>query len=217
MDLSWRTRLAPFMSRSPFIELENKIKELRLSRPIFPAHDDMYKALSISFEKVNVVILGQDPYHGEGQAHGLSFSVPVSVPIPPSLQNIFKEAKITKTNGDLTGWMDQGVLLLNSVLSVEKGKPKSHNSLGWQSFTQHILQSLIDEKEHLVFMVWGRDAQNIVRTLQMKTSHLVLKSSHPSPLGCHHNAPIPFIGCGHFEQTNTYLAKHGYKQIDWAL
>lgn len=113
--------------------------------------------------------------------------------------------------------MNQGVLLLNSVLTVERGKPKSHHSIGWQHFTQEILNILTKEKEHLVFLAWGRDAQNIVNSTKTKDSHLILKSSHPSPLDCHHNAPIPFTGCAHFTKANDYLEKHQYKEIDWSL
>lgn len=217
MDTSWGTRLKPFITSEKFSNLQEKVKSERQSKVIFPAEDDVFATLSLPFDDVKVVILGQDPYHGEGQAHGLSFSVPSTQSIPPSLKNIFKEANVDKNNGDLTEWMNQGVLLLNSVLTVEKGRPKSHNSIGWQYFTQEILNILVSEKEHLVFLAWGRDAQNIVNNTKTKNSHLVLKSSHPSPLGCHYNAPIPFTGCKHFSQVNDYLEKHGYKEIDWSL
>ena len=216
MDISWETRLSSFFMSETFINLQRKIEEQRKNKIIFPPHNDVFKALSLPFDDVKVIILGQDPYHGECQAHGLSFSVPPFVNIPPSLQNIFKEAKVTKTSGDLTGWMKQGVLLLNSILTVEKSKPKSHASLGWQTLTRIILDNLVKEKTHLVFLLWGRDAQNNLQNIDLKESHLVLKSSHPSPLGCHHNAPVPFKGCDHFFKTNIYLRENGLGEIDWS-
>tara|TARA_Y100000746_G_scaffold232470_1_gene249438 strand:+ start:1168 stop:1827 length:660 start_codon:yes stop_codon:yes gene_type:complete len=219
MHSSWEAKLSDIIESAWFKTLEQKIKMLREEKTIYPPEKDMYRALSLSFEDVKVVILGQDPYHGPDQAHGLSFSVPNGIQLPPSLRNIFKEAKVnhTKANGDLTEWLNQGVLLLNSVLTVEANKPRSHHNIGWEKFTNIILEKLLQEKSNIVFLLWGRDAQNIGRYLKFKETHLVLKSSHPSPLGAHHPAPIPFTNCNHFEKVNTYLENRGMKEIDWSL
>lgn len=217
MDSSWKSHLSDILTSEWFTNLENKIKCLREEKTIYPKEEDTYKALSLPFEDVKVVILGQDPYHGPNQAHGLSFSVPSGVQPPPSLVNIFKEAKVSKTNGDLTKWMNQGVLLLNSVLTVEASKPRSHHNFGWEKFTNAILEKLVEEKSHIVFLLWGRDAQNIGKNLKFKDTHLVLRSSHPSPLGAHYHAPIPFTNCQHFEKTNDYLEQNNMKEIDWSM
>ena len=216
MDKSWQSRLSDVMKEDWFQNIEHQIKTLRQTTTIYPKEEDIYNALSLPFDNVKVIILGQDPYHGIGQAHGLSFSVKDGIRIPPSLLNIFKEARIlNRKNGDLSNWKEQGVLLLNSVLTVEEGKPNSHSNLGWQKFTSKILQTLVNEKEHLIFLSWGRSSQNIVKTLNVKKSHLVLSSSHPSPLGCNSNAPIPFVGCNHFTLANNYLKENKMKEIDW--
>ena len=161
-----------------------------------------WSSLNCPANGVKVLILGQDPYHGKGQAHGYSFSVPKGVAVPPSLKNIFKEANITSSHGDLTNWASQGVMLLNTVLTVEENKPKSHSRKGWQILTRRVLELLVEHNENLVVMLWGRDAQNQVSGLNFKQTQLVLKAAHPSPLGAHHSAPVPFIGCGHFEKAN---------------
>jgi len=218
MDPSWRNKLADVMNSAWFQTLEYNIKEMRQTKTIYPKEEDMYNALSLPFDKVNVVIIGQDPYHGPEQAHGYSFSVKEGIRIPPSLVNIFKEANVThsRKHGDLTEWSNQGVLLLNTVLTVEATKARSHHNMGWEKFTNNILEILVQEKTHLVFLLWGKDAQNIGANLKFKETHLVLKSSHPSPLGCYRAAPVPFKNCNHFEKVNAYLREHNMKQIDWS-
>ena len=183
--------------------MQERIDNIRKEKTVYPPAEQVYTAFQLPFDDVKVVILGQDPYFGEEQAHGLSFSVQAGTQAPPSLINILKEANVIgkKQNGDLTGWMNQGVLLLNSVLTVEAGKPRSHVNLGWQSFTSMALKALL-LKEHLVFVCWGRDAQSIVSHLNINTTHLVLRASHPSPLGAHAHAPVPFNGCNHFKIIN---------------
>jgi uracil-DNA glycosylase len=167
------------------------------------------------FDTVKVVILGQDPYHGKGQAHGLAFSVPDHVPIPPSLQNIYKEIKndigtdVPQT-GNLERWAKQGVLLLNATLTVEQGNPGSHQGRGWEVFTDAVIQKISKEKEHVVFLLWGKFAQS-KSSLIDENKHLILKAAHPSPFSAHNG----FFGCHHFSKTNSYLQSHGKGPIVW--
>jgi len=160
--------------------------------------------------------LGQDPYYGPDQAHGLAFSVPENIPLPPSLKNIYKEIeadiKIKKdfTHGNLEPWAKQGVLLLNSILSVESGKPSSHRNIGWEDFTDHVIQKISDEHENIVFMLWGNYAQSKKKLIDEKR-HLVLETSHPSPLSAYKG----FLGCKHFSQCNDYLKKNKKKEVFW--
>ncbi|MCL1989618.1 MAG: uracil-DNA glycosylase [Defluviitaleaceae bacterium] len=188
------------------------------SRTVYPKHTDILKALELTpFEAVKVVILGQDPYHGPGQAHGLSFSVPNGVKIPPSLLNIFKELSddlnITRPNQtDLTPWAKQGVLLLNTTLTVLSGSPMSHANLGWETFTDEILSCLNNNKENLVFVLWGAHAQKKIKLINT-TKHLIIKSPHPSPLSAHRG----FFGSKPFSKTNTHLISKGMPPINWAL
>ena len=182
---------------------------------IYPPGKLMFNALNTTpLEQVKVVILGQDPYHGPGQAHGLSFSVPEGIKPPPSLVNIFKEIKrdlgIENTQGDLSGWAKQGVLLLNSVLSVEQGQAASHQGQGWETFTDRIIALINERCEHVVFMLWGAYAQKKGRYIDSQ-KHLVLKAPHPSPLSAHRG----FLGCGHFSACNTYLENRQKKPINW--
>jgi uracil-DNA glycosylase len=194
--------------------------EIALRKTIYPKGSEYFNAFnSTSFDKVKVVVLGQDPYHGPGQAHGLSFSVPRGVDIPPSLVNIFKEiqtdlglAKEDFRHGYLKSWADQGVLLLNSVLTVEAGRAASHQGKGWEIFTDRAVSMLNDKKNHLVFMLWGAYAQRKGSVID-ETRHLVLRAPHPSPLSAHRG----FLGCRHFSQSNDYLARHGMDPIDWRL
>jgi len=168
---------------------------------------------------VQVVIVGQDPYHGPGQAHGLSFSVPQGVPIPPSLRNIFKELRTDMgmaipSNGTLTGWAQQGVLLLNAILTVEEGKPAAHAGRGWELFTDAVIEQLLKRKQPLVLLLWGAYAQKKVQHLQVHADparDLILKSAHPSPLSV-----TKFLGCRHFSQANAFLHKHNLPEINWA-
>jgi len=214
---SWIPHLQEVMERKEFQEMQKQIENIRQEKTVYPRAEQVYAAFALPFAEVKVVILGQDPYFGEGQAHGLSFSVQAGTQAPPSLINILKEANVLgiKRNGDLSGWMEQGVLLLNSVLTVEAGKARSHINLGWQTFTLCALKALLS-KEHVVFVCWGRDAQNVLSRLNVNTNHLVLRASHPSPLGACAHAPVPFNGCNHFNMINEYLSTHNLPTIDWS-
>lgn len=192
--------------------------EKAAGKEIFPPGGLIFNALnSTPLERVKVVVIGQDPYHGPGQAHGLCFSVQPGVPVPPSLQNIFKELKrdlnIDPPNhGCLQHWAEQGVLLLNTSLTVEQGKAGSHASAGWQPFTDKVIEVVSRERPHLVFLLWGAHAQSKERLID-PTKHLILRSPHPSPLSAHRG----FIGNGHFGRTNKFLEQHGLAPVDWAL
>jgi len=194
------------------------LEQQKQGKTIYPPGPQIFSALdSIPFELVRVVILGQDPYHGEKQAHGLCFSVPNGIKPPPSLVNIFKEINTDLgiefgSNGHLGSWAEQGVLLLNSVLTVEKGRPASHQKKGWERFTDRIIELLNSEREGLVFLLWGSYAQKKGEHIDA-TRHLVLKSPHPSPLSAHRG----FFGNGHFKKANDYLSSHHKVAIDWSL
>lgn len=185
-------------------------------KTIYPARADMFTALRLTpLSKVKAVILGQDPYHGPGQAHGLSFSVRAGVKAPPSLKNIYKEierdtGKKMPVGGDLSGWARQGVLLLNATLSVEEAKAGSHQKRGWEEFTDALIHRIAQDNHHVVFMLWGAYAQKKGAFID-RGQHLVLESVHPSPLSAHRG----FIGCGHFSKANDYLQEHGRPPIDW--
>lgn len=186
---------------------------------VYPAHEDVFNAFNITpFEKVRVVILGQDPYHGPQQAHGLCFSVLKGIKPPPSLVNIYKELAQDidgfeiPAHGYLTHWANQGVLLLNTVLTVEQGAPNSHAHLGWESFTDKVIDTLNTEKEGIVFLLWGKHAERKGKMID-RSRHHVLLSAHPSPL----SARRGFFGCQHFSKTNQYLIEKGEKPIDWCL
>lgn len=194
------------------------VSEKEKGKTIYPAGNHLFNAFNYTpFTKVKVVILGQDPYHGPGQAHGLCFSVPPGVRIPPSLMNIYKEMaddlKISPpTHGNLTSWAEQGILLLNTVLSVEHTKAGSHQGKGWEKFTDKVIEVLNSFRENLVFLLWGRPAQEKGRHIDSQ-KHLILKAPHPSPLSAHRG----FLGCKHFSKTNAYLEKHGIAPIHWDL
>lgn len=183
---------------------------------VYPPQELIFNAFEhCHFEDVKVVILGQDPYHGEGQAHGLAFSVPDGIKKPPSLQNIYKElySTIDRTipeSGNLERWAAQGVLLLNTTLTVEAGKAGSHRGLGWEQFTDAVIQAISDKKEHVVFMLWGNDAKQKGKNIDT-AKHLILTAPHPSPLSAH----TGFFGCKHFSRANEYLKEHGKKPIVW--
>lgn len=185
---------------------------------IFPTKDDVFNAFTYTpFERVRVVILGQDPYHGPGQAHGLSFSVPPGVKAPPSLVNIFKEIErdlgiARPAHGNLEHWAKQGVLLLNAMLTVEQSNAGSHQGKGWESFTDAAIESINRQREGVVFLLWGSYAQKKGALIDSE-KHLVLTAPHPSPLSAHRG----FLGCGHFSQANTYLQSQGLEPIDWSL
>jgi len=188
------------------------------NKPLFPAGNLIFHAFNRTpFHKVKVVILGQDPYHGPGQAHGLCFSVPPGIAKPPSLVNIFKElaqdlAIENKAHGCLESWAEQGVLLLNSVLTVEQGKAASHQGKGWEQFTDRVIEILSTKRSGLVFLLWGSYAQKKGAVIDKK-KHLVLSSPHPSPLSAHRG----FFGNGHFSKTNEHLKQQGLSPINWAL
>lgn len=192
--------------------------EIAQKKEIYPRGPNYFAALDMTpFDHVKVVILGQDPYHGPGQAHGLSFSVPPGVPVPPSLVNIYKELEsdlgIPRTrNGHLEAWAKQGVLLLNSVLTVESGRAASHQGQGWEQFTDKIIHLLAEEREHLVFILWGSYAQKKGAFIDRK-KHLVIESPHPSPLSAHRG----FLGSKPFSRANAYLKAHGLEPIQWQL
>lgn len=190
--------------------------ELAHNKTIYPPKDQIFNAFNLSsFHNTKVIILGQDPYHNEAQAHGLSFSVPEGTSIPPSLKNIYQELDSDlnikpNKNGDLTHWATQGVLLLNSVLTVEKNAPGSHAKSGWVDFTDTVIDILNEQKQNLVFLLWGAYAQQKIELID-QSKHLVLTAAHPSPFSAHKG----FFGCKHFSQTNTYLKIHNLKQINW--
>ncbi len=183
---------------------------------IFPSESLVFNALELVSERnLKVVILGQDPYHGAGQANGLSFSVNAGVKIPPSLRNIFKELNDDlgipiPNHGDLTAWAKQGVLLLNSVLTVEEGKPGSHQNIGWERFTDYIIQNINDENEGIVFLLWGNYAKSKSKLINSH-KHLILEAAHPSPFSAYQG----FFQCKHFSKTNNYLMSIGKEPIDW--
>jgi len=191
-------------------------KERAAGKAIYPSNADIFSALSLTpFSAVKVVIIGQDPYHGPGQAHGLAFSVKPGVAIPPSLRNIFQEinrdlGKSLPDNGCLTSWAEQGVLLLNPVLSVERGKPGSHRDLGWEQFTSRVITELSRKKVGLIFLLWGSQAQRKAELID-ESRHTILKSTHPSPFSAHKG----FLGCGHFSKANEILQKLGKQEINW--
>ena len=169
-----------------------------------------------AFKDIKVVLLGQDPYHNEGQAMGLSFSVPEGIDVPPSLVNMFKELKAElnvepKKSGDLSGWAKQGVLLLNTVLTVRAHQANSHKGKGWEQFTDGIIKKISEKKEHVVFLLWGANARS-KKALIDQSKHLILECAHPSPLSAYNG----FFGCGHFKKTNDYLLKFGKQPIDWS-
>lgn len=213
---TWNTLLKEEMDKGYFPELTKTVSEAYNKTTTFPAEENIFKAFSLcAFEDTKVVILGQDPYHGEGQAEGLSFSVPEGIKTPPSLRNIYKELASdldmsTPESGSLEHWAKQGVLLLNSTLTVESSLPASHQGLGWETFTDEVIKTISDKKENVVFLLWGKFAQDKA-TLIDESKHLILTASHPSPFSAHRG----FLGCRHFSKVNKYLKKQGLKEIDW--
>jgi uracil-DNA glycosylase len=219
LEPSWKERIGPYLDRPDMLALSHFLREEKAAgKAIFPPGPEIFNAFAHTpFDRVRVVILGQDPYHGPGQAHGLSFSVRPGVRVPPSLQNIFKEIEDSlgiprPDHGCLTPWADRGVLLLNAVLTVEAGQAASHQGKGWEGFTDAAIDVLNREREGLVFLLWGSHAQKKGQLIDAKR-HLVLRSVHPSPLSAHRG----FMGCGHFAKVNAYLASRGETPIDWSL
>ena len=218
LEEGWKKALAEEFGADYMKELKKKlVEEMKAGIVIYPSAKQIFNAFNLApFDKVKVVIIGQDPYHGKGQAHGLSFSVPNGIIPPPSLVNIFKEiesdlkVKISKINGNLESWTKQGVLLLNAILTVRANSPASHRNLGWEKLTDSAIKALSDKRENLVFLLWGKFAQekeNLIDT----NKHLVLKAPHPSPF----SANSGFFGCKHFSKTNEYLNKTGQTPIEW--
>tara|TARA_B100000674_G_scaffold256094_1_gene211155 strand:- start:71 stop:748 length:678 start_codon:yes stop_codon:yes gene_type:complete len=219
LENSWKEKLLEefnkdyMRSLSEFLRSEKSKKKI-----IFPPGNKIFNAFNLTkFEDVKVVILGQDPYHGHNQAHGLSFSVEEGIRPPPSLKNIFKELESDigikqPEHGNLERWCSEGVLLLNSILTVEKSKPASHANMGWEQFTDKILSILNDVKRNIVFILWGKKAQEKGHFLD-KNRHLILKSAHPSP----YSANNGFLGSRPFSKTNHYLSRNNIKEIDWNL
>ena len=212
----WDKLLEGELQKEYYLSLREFLKTEYSTRKVYPPMYDIFNALRYtSHENTRVVILGQDPYHGAGQAHGLCFSVKRGVPHPPSLQNIFKELKAElgvapPESGELTGWAKQGVLLLNTTLTVREGAPQSHKGKGWEILTDKII-SLINEKDKpTVFMLWGGNAR-AKKALITNTKHLILESAHPSPLSAWNG----FFGCGHFVKANEFLSKNSLSTIDW--
>jgi uracil-DNA glycosylase len=207
-------REAPyFKSILEFIENERKAGKV-----IFPANSDIFNAIKFTpFDQIKVVVIGQDPYHGPGQAHGLSFSVRPGVASPPSLVNIFKEVRddlglLIPNSGCLEPWAKQGVLLLNAVLTVESGKPQSHADIGWEKFTDAVVSAINTHLQGIIFLLWGSPAQKKGATISRERHH-VLKAPHPSPLSAHRG----FMGCKHFSQANALLEQQGKTPIDWQI
>lgn len=215
MHESWKDFLDSEFSKPYFTELSRFLHEAYETKTIFPAKPQVFRAFTTDLNTVKVVILGQDPYHTPGAAHGLAFSVPNSQPIPPSLVNIYKEiddeyGSHANPRGDLSSWQHQGVLLLNNVLTVEAHRAGSHRGKGWEEFTEATVRHLNAKCPHLVFMLWGRDARSKSSMID-RAKHLVLESPHPSPLSAHSG----FFGNGHFRKANDFLKEHGLEEIVW--
>ena len=216
IEAGWKSRLSGEFSQPYFLELTNFVRQEYTNRQIFPPARLIFHAFDQSpFDQTKVVILGQDPYHGPGQAHGLCFSVPDGIELPPSLQNIFREISQdlglpSPANGNLDRWASQGVLLLNSTLTVQANRAGSHQNNGWERFTDQVIKLLATEKERLVFILWGSSAQKKGEFID-RNRHLVLTSPHPSPLSSYRG----FFGNKHFSKTNAYLELNDIKPIAW--
>ena len=216
IEESWLEALKDEFSSEYFISLKDFLKEEKKNYTIFPPGNEMFTAFNLCpLSLVKVVIIGQDPYHGPGQAHGLSFSVPHGIAIPPSLRNIYKEMNndlgipIPKT-GNLEKWAEQGVLLLNAILSVRAAEAASHHGKGWETFTNKVIKTVSDLRAGVIFVLWGKYAQD-KQYLINTNKHFILKSVHPSPLSAHRG----FLGCGHFSKINQILKENGIEEIDW--
>ena len=216
IDASWKRVLQDEFEKPYFAQLTSFVRNEYKTKKIFPHGNMIFSAFDhCPFDKVKVVIIGQDPYHNDGQAHGLCFSVNTGVDFPPSLINIFKEierdlGKPTPTSGNLERWAEQGVLLLNATLTVQAHSAGSHQGRGWETFTDAVIRKVAEEKVHVVFMLWGNYAQQKGAVVDGQ-KHLVLKSVHPSPLSAYRG----FIGCGHFSAANNYLIEKGLSPIHW--
>lgn len=220
INAGWKKELNNEFEKEYFLRIVELLhNEKESKRIIYPPGPVIFNAFNLTdFDKVKVVILGQDPYHGAGEAHGLSFSVPQGVKIPPSLNNIYKEIesdigiKMPKNNGNLKPWATQGILLLNAALTVRANQPNSHAGIGWHILTDKIIEILSEKKEYLVFILWGNFAKEKAKLIN-PSKHLILISPHPSPF----SANKGFLGSKHFSKTNEYLMKNGIDPIDWQL
>lgn len=218
LDPNWQKLLAPETQKPYFLALETFLEEAFKSATIYPPAYQILNAFNqTALQNIRVVILGQDPYHGANQAHGLAFSVNDGVPVPPSLRNIFKEQAddlgiLQPKNGNLSDWAAQGVLLLNATLTVQADQAASHQKMGWETFTDAVIELVSERTENTVFLLWGSYAQQ-KSVLINPAKHLILKSVHPSPLSAHRG----FLGCKHFSQANAYLIKCGKQPINWQL
>lgn len=215
MHESWKEFLESEFNKPYFKELSRFLHSEYENKVIFPPKKLVFSAFTTNLDDVKVVILGQDPYHTPGAAEGLAFSVPSSQPIPPSLINIYKEIDSdighhNNPSGSLRNWQKQGVLLLNTVLTVEAHRPKSHSGKGWETFTTAVISYLNSNKDNLVFILWGRDARN-KKSLINSSKHLILEAAHPSPLSAYNG----FFGCKHFSSCNKYLEEHNKTPIEW--
>lgn len=215
---SWDKLLADEFSKDYYQNLRKKLAQEYRTHTVYPAMENIFNALKYtSYEDVKILILGQDPYHGPGQAHGLCFSVQKGVQKPPSLKNMFKELESdlgisAPSHGCLTDWAKQGILLLNTVLTVREGEPNSHKNLGWTIFTDRIIELLNDREEPVIFVLWGRNAIDKL-PLITNSRHYVLTAAHPSPL----SASRGFLGCKHYSKINDILSSMGKKPIDWKI
>ncbi|HRZ43500.1 MAG TPA: uracil-DNA glycosylase [Bacteroidales bacterium] len=218
IEESWANALQPQFQAPWFAMLKQFLLEEKKHHTVYPPGNAIFAAFNHTpVDRVKVVILGQDPYHGPGQAHGLCFSVPDGIPIPPSLQNIFRELESdlgikAPRSGNLTAWARQGVLLLNATLTVRAGQAASHQGKGWENFTDAAIRYLSDHREHLVFILWGSPAGEKARLID-HSKHLVLRSVHPSPLSAYRG----FFGCRHFSAANAWLEKHHIEPVSWVL
>lgn len=216
IEESWKKRLYGEFKKPYFVSLTSFVRDEYQNQVVYPRGSEIFNAFShCSFDKLKVVILGQDPYHGPNQAHGLSFSVKEGVPFPPSLLNIFKEINkdldlSIPPNGNLERWAKQGVLLLNATLTVRAHQAGSHQKKGWEEFTDAVIKTIAAEKKHVVFMLWGAYAQKKAAFISEK-DHLKLHAPHPSPLSAHRG----FLGCSHFSKANDYLREKGLEEIVW--
>lgn len=214
----WDALLADEIQKDYYKKLRAFLINEYTTRRIYPPMEDIFNALRhTTYSDVRAVILGQDPYHGPGQAHGMCFSVKKGTPPPPSLQNIFKEMKSDlgidpPAHGELTSWADNGVLLLNTVLTVREGQANSHRGMGWEQFTDRIIQLLNQREKPMVFLLWGGNARSKARLIT-NPNHLVLQCAHPSPLSAYNG----FFGCRHFSKANEFLTSHGMEPINWKL
>lgn len=217
IEKSWLKELDHIFKKEYFISLSKKIKEEYKDHVIYPKGKNVFNAFELCpFNNLKVVIIGQDPYHGKNQANGLSFSVNKNVNLPPSLKNIFKELKYNYpdfkfNNGDLSHWARQGVLLLNSILTVRDKKPGSHSKLGWEKFTDSVINLISKKKDNIVFILWGNFAISKKEIIERQNFHLILISPHPSPFSAYKG----FFGQNHFRKANDYLEKNGNDRIDW--